>query len=110
MYQDVYVYIVVNASRPVLGNSQKIKELVLMCNHSFKKSKKPLMNCGLFAGSCRKSIGPLKISKNPEHWGLDSLVKIVKNWFNIKLEELPNTYKTLGLGASTTPKGNLFPT
>jgi hypothetical protein len=101
VYQDVYVYIVVNASRPVLRNSQKIKELVLMCNHRFKKSKKPLMNCGLFAGS--KSIGPLKISKNPEHWGLDSLVKIVKNWFNMKLEEPPNTHKTLGLGASTTP-------
>ncbi len=69
------------------------------------------MNCGLFAGSCRKSIGPLKISKNPEHWGLDSLVKIVQNRFNIKLKELPNTDKTLGLGAATTPpKGNLFPT
>jgi hypothetical protein len=53
-------------------------------------------------------MGSLKISKNPEHWGLDSLVKIVKNRFNIKLEELPNTDKTLGLGASTTPKAICF--
>jgi hypothetical protein len=65
MYQDVYVYIVVNASRAVLGNSQKIKELVLMCNHSFKKSKKAQMNCGFFAGCCRKSIGPLNHYATP---------------------------------------------
>jgi len=54
------VCIVVNASRPVLGNSQKINELVLMCNHSFKKSKKPLMNCGgsllALAGNCQKPV------------------------------------------------------